>query len=138
MSALPGAPLPEELLPASWERVTRAAGDLVALGSHTVCHPNLTALHDTELEDELSRSHRQILERTNQVPDAVAYPYGLWDPRVAHAAIRAGYRMGLTLEGGPMTTGQDLLAAPRLNVPSGISPEALECWASGIRLRKPW
>jgi len=132
------ADTPDVLLPARWEWISRAAGDLVAVGSHTARHPNLTVLNDTELEDELGRSRREILEHTNQDPEAVAYPYGLSDSRVARAAARAGYRMGLTLEGGPMTAGRDLLAAPRLNVPAGISPEALACWTAGIRPRRPW
>ncbi len=128
---------PETLLPAPWDQIIRSTSDLVALGSHTVRHPNLTTLSDTELDEELTRSRREIDERTGQEPEAVAFPYGLWDPRVVNATGHAGYRMGLTLEGGSLSGGRDLLATPRLNVPAGISPDALACWAAGVRPRRP-
>lgn len=130
--------LPEALLPAPWEQIVSSAGDLVAVGSHTVLHPNLTALEDPVLDEELGRSRRGIRERTGQSVEALAYPYGLWNPRVASAAGRAGYRIGLTLGGGRVQGSPDLLTTPRLNVPAGMSTDVLACWAAGIRLRRAW
>ncbi|MCG6955541.1 MAG: polysaccharide deacetylase family protein [Gemmatimonadetes bacterium] len=130
--------LPDALLPAGWDQIVRSMSELVAIGSHTVLHPNLTALGDAALDQELGRSRREIQERTGREVDAVAYPYGLWDPRVASAAGRAGYHIGLTLAGGPTQWARDRLTTPRLNVPAGMSIDALACWAAGIRPRRFW
>ncbi len=132
------AAFPEVLLPATWDRIVAAAGESVALGSHTARHPNLCALSEDELDEELGRSRREIHERAGVEPDALAYPYGLWDARVVRAAGGAGYRTGLTLESRGLGTNAELLAAPRINVPAGIPLEALECWLAGLKLRRPW
>ena len=140
-AALPAGALPHVFLPASWDRIAAAAAngrDGVDLGSHTVRHPNLMTLTDTELDEEMSRSRREIHDRIGKEPEVMAYPYGLWDPRVLGAASRAGYRIGLTLDVRAFAGGGDLLAVPRINVPAGISLDALACWAAGIRLRRPW
>ncbi len=130
--------LPDALLPAPWAWIVRAAEDGVELGSHTVRHANLAALEGEELEREVTLSRHEIRERTGRDPAAVSYPYGLWTPEVLRAAGRAGYRVGLTLGNRPVGRGEDVLGLPRINVPAGISPEALECWAAGLRLRRPW
>ncbi len=130
--------LPEVLLPAPWERIVRATGNGVELGSHTVRHANLSALGGEELEQEVTRSRNEIRERTGQDPDAVSYPYGLWNPEVLRSARQAGYRVGLTLGNRSVRGGEDPFGLPRINVPAGISPEALDCLAAGLRLRRPW
>jgi len=137
-ATLPAGSLPDVFLPAPWDRIVQAAGDGVDLGSHTVRHANLAVLDGADLDDELGRSRHEIHERTGVEPHAVAYPYGLWTHQVLRSAARAGYRLGLTLGGSLLAGGQDLLGTPRINVPAGISTEALACWAAGIRLRRPW
>ncbi len=130
--------LPDVLLPAGWDRIVEASGAGVDVGSHTVRHANLTALDRAELDEEMVRSRREIHDRTGREPEAMAYPYGLWNEQVLSATGSAGYRMGLTLEARPLRPGGNLLGTPRLNVPASISLEALECWAAGLRLRRPW
>jgi peptidoglycan/xylan/chitin deacetylase (PgdA/CDA1 family) len=130
--------LPEVLLPARWERIVASAGSGVELGSHTVRHANLSELGRDEMERELSRSRQEIRERTGQDPTSISYPYGLWGPDVLQAARRAGYRFGLTLGNRIVRGGEDPFGLPRINIPAGISPETMECWAAGLRLRRPW
>jgi peptidoglycan/xylan/chitin deacetylase (PgdA/CDA1 family) len=133
-----GEGLPDVLRPAPWEQILASLGGGVDIGSHSVRHANLSVLGDGELEQELTLSRHEILERTGRNPEAVAYPYGLWNEGVVRAARRAGYATGLTLEGGPVPEGGDPLGLPRINVPAGISLDALACWATGLRLRRPW
>lgn len=128
--------LPDVLLPATWETILPSIGDLVAVGSHTVRHANLSALASAELREELATSRRRILERTDRAPEAVSYPYGLSTRQVADVAAAVGYRVGLTLENRPIRRGDEPLGLPRINVPAGISLEALECWAAGIDPRR--
>ena len=126
------------LLPARWERIVAATGNGVELGSHTVRHANLSELGGDELEREVRGSRQEILERTGQDPTTISYPYGLWSQDVLRAARRAGYRFGLTLGNRIVRGGEDPFGLPRINIPAGISPEAMECWAAGLRLRRPW
>jgi peptidoglycan/xylan/chitin deacetylase (PgdA/CDA1 family) len=130
--------LPDALLPAGWDQIRRGLGPGVALGSHTARHANLTVLSGRELDDEVARSRATILERTGHDPEILSYPYGLWVPQVARAAGRAGYRAALTLDESIPGPRHDPLALPRVNVPAGISLDALDCWAAGIRPRRLW
>jgi peptidoglycan/xylan/chitin deacetylase (PgdA/CDA1 family) len=127
--------LPSTMLPASWAEIRRAATgvDVVAIGSHTATHPNLTALGDDQIFEEMKASRDEIALELGVAPDVVSYPYGLHDQRVLSQARRAGYRSGLTLRAGLVRSWQDVLALPRLNVPAGIGVEALECGAVGLR-----
>lgn len=129
--------LPEALLPAPWDQITQAVGDGVELGSHTDRHPNLTALSQAEVLVELRRSRQAIRDQVGQEPQALAFPYGLWNASVLRATRQAGYRIGLTLEGHLVAAGQAPLAIPRINVPASISTNALACWAVGVRPRRP-
>lgn len=99
------------------------------LGSHTMTHPNLTCLTETELEVELAQPREWLRQRFARVLDWLAYPYGLATPTVARAAEKAGYSAAVLVRGG--WTGYpiaDRYAIPRFNVPAGIS-------ANGFALR---
>lgn len=126
--------VPESMLPESWPGIRAALDehDLVGVGSHTVRHPNLTALSDDELRAELEGSRADIADALGTTPETISYPYGRHDSRVIEAARRAGYRAGMTLGPGLVRPGQDLLSMPRLNVPATIGRAALECWAVGL------
>jgi peptidoglycan/xylan/chitin deacetylase (PgdA/CDA1 family) len=126
--------VPESMLPESWQGIGAALKehDLVTVGSHTVRHPNLTALPDHELRAELEDSRARIADALGEVPETVSYPYGLHDQRVREAAKQVGYRAGTTLGPGLVRPHHDLLDLPRLNVPASIGLAALECWAVGL------
>lgn len=124
--------LPESLLPASWEEIRAGLGGNLTIGSHTARHPNLTALGVDDVRHELVGSRREIREQTGWDSALICYPYGLHDEVVLREARHAGYIGGVTLRGGVVRAGEDPLALPRVNVPAGISPETLECWAAGL------
>jgi peptidoglycan/xylan/chitin deacetylase (PgdA/CDA1 family) len=48
----------------------------IALGAHTVTHPNLTALEQPEMRKEVLDSRTEIEQRTGRRVDTFAYPYG--------------------------------------------------------------
>ena len=124
--------LSQSLLPASWDEIRAGLDMNTTIGSHTARHPNLTALRVDEVRDELVGSRHEIREQTGWDPALICYPYGLYDDVVLREARRAGYSGGVTLRGGVVGAGEDPLELPRVNVPAGISPEALECWAAGL------
>ncbi len=65
------------------------------LGSHTLGHPDLRALDDAALADELAQSKREVEAVTGRPCRTLAYPYGLFDRRVAAAVEAAGYELAL-------------------------------------------
>jgi peptidoglycan/xylan/chitin deacetylase (PgdA/CDA1 family) len=105
---------PDLLRSLTWPEAERMAELGAELGSHTLSHPHLRELGDERLEAELRESRRAIEERLG-VCEALAYPFGEWDERVAHAAGDAGYRFAFSLPQGPQRA-VGPLCIPRLNV----------------------
>lgn len=82
------------LLAAGWE-----------LDAHTLTHPDLTTVDDSQLWREIAGS-RKVMQRQLHVPvNFFCYPSGRYDARVIRAVRRAGYR-------GATTTNYGLAAPP--------------------------
>lgn len=125
--------LPDDSLAASWEELRAQLGPLVAVGAHTVGHPNLAALPRDEVERELFGAKRQITHELGRPPEILAYPYGAERPDVRSLAEAAGYRAALSMMPGTVTHRSPRFALPRVNVPATISLPAFECWSAGWR-----
>lgn len=69
----------------------------VEVGVHTMSHPVLPLLDDSELEREIGQSYGALRERSHAVVPVLAIPFGLYDERVLRIAHRAGMRTSLTL-----------------------------------------
>lgn len=122
--------------PADDDALARAAAAPgITLASHTWSHPNLTALGEAELEEELERPRGWLRDRypERSLLDALAFPYGLWDERVAAAARRVGYRWLYRVEGGvaggPLSSAA---AIPRINVPAAVSGNGFALRVAGV------
>jgi peptidoglycan/xylan/chitin deacetylase (PgdA/CDA1 family) len=105
----------------------------LTLAAHSWSHPNLTALPDATLTEELRKPLEWLNARFDRVLPYLAYPYGLGDRRVVSAAKQVGYRTSFRIEGGWLPkagAGWDL---PRLNIPRGISSKGFELRLSGLR-----
>lgn len=103
----------------TWDEVREMARGGIEFGSHTVSHPVLTRLEDGPLGDELSRSRRDIEHEVGQSVTALAYPVGgpeAFDERVVSAAIRAGYRFGVSYVSGVNAGLSDPYRLRRLHV----------------------
>lgn len=81
------------------EEVVSLAREGVTIGSHGMSHRDWTRLGEEELATELQSSRARLRALTGQPVDAVAYPWGASNRRVAEAARRAGYRLGFRLGG---------------------------------------
>ena len=98
------------------------------VGSHTYTHPDLRALNDDRLEQELVES-KQRLEALTETPcETLAYPFGAHDARVVDGARAAGYRLAFTWRRGPWSP----LAAPRVVAPPGRGAPTLAAKLLGI------
>ncbi len=94
---LHGVSLPERHL--REEEIVALAGEGVGIGSHGVHHLDWTRLSDGALREELTASRAWLERATGRRIDALSYPWGRVDARVAAAARAAGYRLGFALRG---------------------------------------
>ena len=104
-----------------------------AFGSHAWSHANLTALSDEDLAAEL---YRPLAWLDLHLPAArrwLSYPYGLFDDRVAAAAVAAGYEAAVAIDGGwTRVPPSDRFAIPRVNVPAGLSLDGFRLRVAGM------
>ena len=85
--------------PMTWAQVREMSAGGIEFGSHTVTHPILSQLEDTELWKELTESKRVLEEHIDRPVDTISYPVGgptAFDARVRHMARSAGYKLGFS------------------------------------------
>jgi peptidoglycan/xylan/chitin deacetylase (PgdA/CDA1 family) len=85
------------------------------IGFHTRLHDRLSARDDTGLEEALLDGRATLEEAIGRTIDSIAYPHGDADERVAAAARRAGYALGLAGSNRAATSADDRLLLPRLS-----------------------
>lgn len=105
---------PEVFRSVDWTMVETMAEHGIEFGSHTLAHHSLPTLGDEALREELLDSRRRIAAHVGRC-DALAYPFGHWDRRVAAAAADAGYRWAFTMPSGAQR-GATPLSIPRVAV----------------------
>jgi peptidoglycan/xylan/chitin deacetylase (PgdA/CDA1 family) len=107
----------------------------LTIGAHTWSHANLAALDDEALAEELAKPLDWLRGRFDSVKPWLAYPYGLWSPRVVDAAQRAGYTLAVRVDGGWLrgrSNSVDVYTLPRYNVAAGLTSEGFALRASGM------
>jgi peptidoglycan/xylan/chitin deacetylase (PgdA/CDA1 family) len=104
-AGLPAAPLADPLAaPMCWQQVRQMSQAGMEFGSHTVTHPVLARLANTDqLRSELVQSRQRIEHETGQPVVALAYPVGgrdAFDAQVLAATAEAGYRLAFSYQPG--------------------------------------
>jgi len=102
------------LMTAGWE-----------IDSHTLTHPDLTALDDAALARELEDSRTQLQQRFDVPVNFFAYPAGRRDARVRRATEAAGYLAATTVEEGVAHGKDDPFALKRVRVNATDTAESL-------------
>jgi peptidoglycan/xylan/chitin deacetylase (PgdA/CDA1 family) len=111
----------------SWDEVRTLQSRSFEIGSHTVEHPILTRLTETELARELQHSKAAIERELQTQCRFIAFPNGGrgdFSPAVIEQVRRAGYRVGFSLMHGINRTLSEPLAIDRVNVP-GLDPTSV-------------
>jgi peptidoglycan/xylan/chitin deacetylase (PgdA/CDA1 family) len=104
--------------------IRRMLADGWELDSHTLTHPDLTAVDPATLRREVTRS-RQLLRRRFGVPvDFFCYPGGSFDAQVVRAVRAAGYLGATTTQPG-LARPSELFTMPRIRIDSGDGPRDL-------------
>ena len=97
----------------------------VEIGSHTVAHEDLTTLPEEHLAADLVASRRALERRLGHPVPWLAYPYGVYDGRVAAAARRAGYLLAVTTEPGIVHSATRPLELRRVRISDTTGVEGL-------------
>lgn len=128
--------LPAHALPVTEDELLGAVrGGRMTIGSHTWDHPNLAALTEAEVDDQLESTERWLNRQGDAVVDWLAYPYGL-NHAPARAVASRRHRGSVTIDGGlaltrgRATTSPDRI--PRVNVTPGMSLHGLEIRLAGL------
>ncbi|MBM9500608.1 polysaccharide deacetylase family protein [Leptospira sp. 201903071] len=109
----------------TWDQLKTALDSgVLDLGSHTLYHPKLPTMSRALIRKQLLES-KQILEaKTGRKVVDLAYPFGLFDPRVIEEAKEIGYRMAFTVNPGKNVPGTPFYNVHRSLVPWGQSQSA--------------
>ena len=102
----------DEVRTMAWDDLRAWTSKGVEFGSHTVSHPHLTSLRDSELASELATSKERLEDELGRPCRFLAYPYGEHDAGVRRAARSAGYDGAFALR----ADGGDLFAIPRVDL----------------------
>jgi peptidoglycan/xylan/chitin deacetylase (PgdA/CDA1 family) len=94
--------------------------------SHTRNHPDLPALDDKELHDQLAGARDDLQALLGEAVDYLAYPYGHYDDRVLYATQAAGYRAAFSVQPGFNRREVDRFRLRRLDVFGTDSSSALK------------
>jgi peptidoglycan/xylan/chitin deacetylase (PgdA/CDA1 family) len=111
----PGQPASIPRLPLMSWNTLRHLPDRIALGAHTVTHPDLSYLDDRRITREVDQSRMEIEQNTGRAVEAFAYPYGAADARAA-TAVRTSFRIGCGTRLRFAHAASDPALLPRLDV----------------------
>jgi peptidoglycan/xylan/chitin deacetylase (PgdA/CDA1 family) len=75
----------------SWAQLRALQGEGDDIGSHTISHPNLTALTPDRVTREVCGSRQDMLRNGIDDPVSFAYPYGSYDPAAERIVARCGF-----------------------------------------------
>ena len=100
------------------------------IGSHTLSHPRLPQLSDSEAEYELAQSSRNLQQRLQVSIDSLAYPYGDVNRAVKETASRF-YKHACGTELGRNALEPDLFNLKRVDTYYLKNPKAFSRLCSG-------
>lgn len=103
------------------EQISSLAKDGFEIFSHTLSHPVLTEIGDSELKAELIGSKSALEKIVGHAVSVISYPYGACDDRVCLAAKKAGYVLGFTIEPSVVNHAKNDLKIGRFSVSSNDS-----------------
>lgn len=107
------------------DQIKQLVSDGFEIGSHSVSHPNLTSLSDIRLQQELMESRTALERLTGRRIVSISYPAGEYDDRVVRYADFVGYKLGVTVDNGLVTTTSEKLKLPRIRVTGNESADSL-------------
>lgn len=108
---------------------------LVSIQSHTITHPILTKLPEKRMLEELKEAKNQLENIIQQEVNYFSYPNGSYTPREVEAA-RQVYKMAFTTDLHHITTDNDPLALPRIEITGRYHRDKLKFYNIWPLIRK--
>ncbi len=128
----------------TWEQLKAMAADpSISIQSHTYTHPDLGKVSrrggaDAKLKHEIVDSKNTLEQKLGIKIDTLAYPYGVFNPKVLQLTKAAGYRTAFTIGTRPIPyigeKSTDMWTVPRIMVNRG---DSLALWASRMNTPTP-
>ena len=87
----------------------------MTVGAHTHAHMDLRHASLLEIDEDLGRSDRLIMDRVGIAPKHFAYPWGYWSP-LSDTVVRGRYQTAALGGGRPLTAETDPYLIHRLPV----------------------
>ncbi len=106
---------PQEFSPINWEQARELEANGISIGSHTVTHPILTNVFESQLKFEINHSRARIHKMIGTEPDSFCYPNGSYNTKVKEAVARAGYRCAVNTKHGFNDNDSDVFALRRFH-----------------------
>ena len=109
----------------TWDQIAEMRNSgLVDVQSHTCSHPEFArerarrsaADYEAFVARELAQSKARLEERLKAPIAYLAWPYGVFDPELEQAAVKAGYDAAFAVGGRIARLGDDPFALPRIEV----------------------
>lgn len=100
---------PEKPVPLMSRQQVKALHDseLVEIGGHTMTHPFLSKLSESEQRKEISRNKLELEELLGEQLVSFAYPYGDHDEHSKQLVHQCGYQFAVATNSGPLLMHQD-------------------------------
>lgn len=97
-----------------WSQIEACVDAGMHIENHTVSHPDLRLLTESQVDDECRGADEEITKRLGRVPNHFAYPYGFYN---AVTAERLGQRYAtcVTTTLGPLTRYSSVAELPRID-----------------------
>jgi peptidoglycan/xylan/chitin deacetylase (PgdA/CDA1 family)/SAM-dependent methyltransferase len=100
----------------NWEELQMVHAQGAGVASHSASHRALTALGGVDLLREAVRSREALRKGLGEAPEAIIYPYGIYDPLAARAFAMTGYQIGFGTDPSVTTLLNDPMNLPRIEV----------------------
>lgn len=100
---------PEKVVPLMSPEQVKALHDsgLVEIGGHTMTHPFLSKLSESEQREEILRNKLELEALIGELLTSFAYPYGDHDATSKQLAQELGYPFAVATNSGPLLMHQD-------------------------------
>jgi peptidoglycan/xylan/chitin deacetylase (PgdA/CDA1 family) len=97
----------------SWTQISTLAESGFEIGAHTLTHPDLTRMSESQMEAEIAGSRAAVEGKVGVVVTSFAYPFGLWNAaarRIASQHFECACTTGLRTA----TSESDAYTLPRI------------------------
>ena len=116
---IPLHPLPD-YAPITWQQARQMDAENLKIESHTVTHPILTKINQTQLNFEIQASKKRLEEVLDKEIEHFCYPSGSLNETVQKSVENAGYKSAMTSAYGFNNTRSNQLLLNRIGAESPI------------------